>query len=279
MQNLKLILIVALTISLSSLLFIVGWEKEMTELREAKENNHIQSSGEKHPVEMLDHIVKAEDASQIAISIISKYYYLLNKHKFEDAYEMLLKEYIEDFDISENIFRKLQEDRPPREYIINEIKEYNDAILVECFIKNNDGMSKERFSIQKNIEGEYKLTLNGMHETGRMNVIHEEKEFELNVIKYYRIYDKTAYMIHIKNNTSNELSIEPSPFGIYGEFDNQQYSHKLINSNNNYFTEDYVIAPNSMKEFICQMNSDYSMSKIGIKFSNGNEYNYSILIN
>ena len=280
-----IILLAIVCFALIGLLFSMGYEKEMQRINESKANqtkieDKYFEKAEKLGIEedriLLNSITrnfkKANNKDRVyklVSSMLSEYNYLINTQQLEKAYNMLDDEYINEFNLNYNIFKAKNKGELIDKYVITSIEEIEigSIILVEYIIVRDSGFVKEKMSIvEKN--GEYTLTLNGLSEKTTMAVEQNIKGIKISVPRRYKVGNSVAYKIIIKNTSDKDMNINNYHNGFFGVVQNQKYSHKILNTINPYFMEDYIVREGETKEYIVMFNTGYYLEKIGIELEN-----------
>jgi hypothetical protein len=220
----------------------------------------------------IEETTQINNIEKLTYDVISEFHYLIDSREFEKAYNMLNKEYIEDFDMTKEKFTSLYSDVDKSTYSITEIIPKDDAIYIKYYnIIEDSKYTSQNSSII--LEGNKQtITLNGTYNVEEKDIVLHDNEIDVEILKSMKISEDTAYKIKITNKTEEEIYIDNSPMGISAVSNNDDISeHLLMNYTSPKAKENYRISENSTKDYVVKFNTTDEIKEILIKLANGRE--------
>jgi uncharacterized protein (UPF0262 family) len=205
---------------------------------------------------------------KLLIGILHNYDSYIYSGQYEKAYEMLDKDYTDTFGMSFELFKKLYSRKSRKDYVISSIDEkgLDKYVITRINMNGNNSYTPERLSIIKNQnDGKYFITLNGLSEKVIVDMEIESQSIKLNIIERYHIGDLVAYKILITNNSYKPLILKGTPDSIYGSFNKQNVTHKILNMQKTDFGEEYTVLQGQSKLLIVEFNTKNNLDIIGFK--------------
>lgn len=276
-KNYIILFVSIIVIALVGLSFTYIYENNKKEKMADNDKNLEQSyKQEKTVVEKvkgnIEETTQINNIEKLTYDVISEFHYLIDSKEFEKAYNMLNKEYIEDFDMTKEKFTSLYSDVDKSTYSISEIIPKDDAIYIKYYniIEDSKYTSKNSSII---LEGNKQtITLNGTYNIEEKDIVLHDNEIDVEILKSMKISEDTAYKIKITNKTEEEIYIDNSPMGISAVSNNDDISeHLLMNYTSPKAKENYRISENSTKDYVVKFNTTDEIKEILIKLANGRE--------
>lgn len=205
-------LIIIIAIIIIAIIFTISFAlKNEAAIKKAKEDkiNSFQS-----PV--IDTNEKLPEGYDDKINeIISNYFDYCNSKKYEDAYELLSKDFKNEYfkDISkfkayiDKVFSNKRMYTTQNYSNINDIYVYNVRIMDDILATGtttNYQYLEDKFVI-KDEDGKLKLALNGYCSTEKLNIIAEDDFMKINIISKKVFYDRETYKVEFINKTDNYI--------------------------------------------------------------------------
>lgn len=268
-NNKKVALVMLLTsLVIMILLFIPrGTDKNTTISSELNKTTKDSKALDKKKEDTYTELKPSDDV--VINKIIGDFTKNINKKNFSNAYLMLDREYIKDFDVQLDFFSERYNFKQEKKFKINNIdSSISDRYIVDIKFQDVDAEVTEKivrkvFTIYK--DGNRK---NAIAEIGILNenILEVKNEFRPSITfsleKIYTTSEGSVAIVNAENKTKSYFAIKNDRFGFYAKDGQYTYDHQMLNN----YSEDYMITPGINKKFIINFSKVQYPKSIGIYY-------------
>lgn len=256
MSDKKIIALIILAISCLTLIFLFAFNLEKDKKTEdqglANKLEEVVKNKETINTEGLTIKEKAKGNHELPNieKIIGEFYYYINKKDFEEAYNMLNKEYVELYGLSLEHFKGKYDYENEKIYTIRSTQIEPDRYIIGVdLINKKDLEAGDNGKISRVTFGYIKGK--GLDEVGikwisELKIIEETEKARITIYKEIGTAEGIAYKLTIKNQSPETINIKSDSTGIYAENNERTFEHSLIQE----YPKQYRIAPNEEKNLL-----------------------------
>lgn len=275
MDTNKKIGIVLIVLSIFFILLGVGLKKDLNRLDERKNTMKNQFENKKEEMNIKqDDITETDIASKkkMAIKAINDFIYYINIKEYEKAYNFLDKEYVKDFDIKLENFKKRY--TFSNEIIIrfeNYTFDHNDVGLFNTFLinKENDEFIKKTFTVYPTSNATYRLIDIGIKSSTKYLLENKaNKLLEIRNIKEYKTTKGYIYIFDITNSSNETVYLSLDNWAFYNIIDNKEKKNHIPLG---YGSFENMILPQEKKTYRMMFKQDIRIKNLYVTLYNGEE--------
>lgn len=246
-------------------------QQMQTEETEQEEPVYYEIKKSDTAVRMGDSISTFNHASSIVYEFIEN----INTGSISKAYEMLNKEYLNEFGLPYEAFKQKYSFTNEKAFKGESLLSSEFGVIISGYLIDNCGGESEDL---ENSYMPFNFTIyddNTIADIGIISIYTIEKMVDIvtdvgmKISKVAKTTDGIIIYATIENNSTDVFKVNTGNYGFYATYDKHTYAHMLMNS---IFT-DYELQPEEVKHYKILFPSATEVKEIGITLYEGNKIN------
>jgi len=272
--------IIALVIILSGLFLVMlgyGLKKDLKKIEENEKKVSVKSAFEDTKKEMniskSDNRIQSNNAirEKVITKYISEFIYHINKKEFEKAFDMLDKEYIEDFNITLETFKKSYDFKKEKYIKFKNIEtSYLDRNIAKTYIMDQDGKNfiRKYFTVINNYNERYSFVDRGIKNKIKINLQKKIKNIlKATLHKEYEISQGFVYIITLENISDTEVELSSNSWSFYTIENSIKKNYISLG----YYSDKKKIMPGEKIRYTILFSTEGSIRNLYITLEDGRE--------